>query len=255
MVGDTLEFKDGQVGYTNTLKAETSIYSALGEGLRTYPPGCGTPGAPVPNGQLEGKHSGVKQVEKCDDTSGWKLLSTIDPLQVPCPTCHLLPPNNHRLHQSGRHKRKRQFSSNNGYQVQCVPGISARSRPAPQCSWGLQDLGGCRASLRAPGAPAARAWCQDSDQLPRAATTVSSSRGDYSSRQAPRRPRAPAPRAPLPPRPRASGRDGAEGGTEEGAPAAGGILRDAWSLAGAWSGTQTLAGAEFLTTGGARLCK
>lgn len=42
----------------------------------------------------------------------------------------------------------------------------------------------------------------------------------------PRLSRAPASHAPAP-RPRASGRDGAEGGREEGAPVAGGILRGA----------------------------
>ncbi len=45
----------------------------------------------------------------------------------------------------------------------------------------------------------------------RAAPTRSGPPGNYSSRQAPRRPRAPAPHAPAP-RPRASGRDGVEGG-------------------------------------------
>ena len=156
--GDTLEFKDRQVG--NTLKVTTSVSSALGKGLWMCLPSFGMPGAAVPGGHLEGRHEGGKYGEQGEDISERKLLSAVDSLQVPRATttsCH------HRLHQSGRQKRTRQFNSNNGDQVQSVTGINTQSRPPPPPSRRRRGLGGGRASPKAPGAPVAPARCEDSE--------------------------------------------------------------------------------------------
>ncbi|CAN0507021.1 unnamed protein product [Rangifer tarandus platyrhynchus] len=85
----------------------------------------------------------------------------------------------------------------------------------------LTETPGPRRVQREPesiGAPVAPAPGQASEPQPHAATTASSSRGDYSSRQAPRRPRAPAPRAPPPrtPRPPALGPQDGTGRREGG---------------------------------------
>lgn len=83
--------------------------------------------------------------------------------------------------------------------------------PLPRAHGVAGTSEGAERARKAPGAPVDPARCKNREGCRRSATTRSLPRGNYSSRQAPRRPRAPAPHAPAP-RPRASGRDGEEGG-------------------------------------------
>lgn len=204
--------------------------------------GCGMPGAAAPGGHLGGRPEGGKRGEQGEGRSGWKLLSAVDPFQVPRSSCHLLVPCHRGVCQSGREKRKRQWWGSSTMCNWFKYTVAPRS-PAPTETQGR------------PRAQSSRCPCtvQRHSDIP-APLPPARARPETTAPGRPRAGRAPPPRTPRPPPPPGL-RTGRGGGREEGAPAAGGILRGAWSLAGASSGIQTLAAAEFLTTGGARLCK
>lgn len=176
-----------------------------------------------PGLQALGRETGSS--EKISQGGNCSLLQTSYKFRVQLN--HLLAPGHHRLHQSGRQK---QFSSNNGYQGQCVTGISTRSQPAPPRSRRRQDFEGYRASPKAPGAPVALRYVKTVSNIP-AWLPPCRAPGETTAPDSPRAGRAPPPLArprPARPGPPPSGlRTGRGGGREEGAPAAGGILRSA----------------------------
>lgn len=148
-----------------------------------------------------------------DGVLGWDLLMALDTLKS---QVRDITSRRRRLPWSGEQKRKRHVSRNGEVQVQRGTGHTrGRARggvaaPPPSARRAAGTPQGvvrspARRTLRQPLTRVRRA-----DDLPRGHHR-SGPRGNYSSRQAPRRPRAPAPRAPAP-RPPASGRDGRGGG-------------------------------------------